>query len=178
MIPFRAMFCGTALCGTALCGALLLSATVVYAQAPAPATAAAPAQAAPAQAATAPTAAGRWKTIDDKTGAPRSVVLIENKGGVFEGRIEKIFFRPDETDTDPVCSKCTDGRKGQKTIGLTILTGLMRDGLTYAGGEILDPGNGKVYRAKLTLSADGAKLEVRGFIGVPWIGRSQTWLRE
>lgn len=127
---------------------------------------------------TAPTAAGRWKTIDDKTGAPRSIVVIEEKGGVFEGRIERIFFRPDETDTDPVCSKCTDARKGQKTIGMTILTGLKRDGLGYAGGEILDPGNGKVYRAKMTLSADGATLVVRGFIGFSLFGRSQTWLRE
>jgi uncharacterized protein (DUF2147 family) len=141
-----------------LCCALLLAATVAVAQAP--------------------TAAGRWKTIDDKTGVPRSVVAIEDKNGVFEGRIERIFFRPDEKDPDPVCSKCQDGRKGQKIIGLTILDGFKRDGLAYEGGEILDPENGKVYRAKMKLSADGTKLEVRGFVGVSLFGRSQVWLRE
>jgi uncharacterized protein (DUF2147 family) len=156
--------------GVSLLLAVVAAPPQAPAQAPGPATAQAPAPG--------PAAAGRWKTIDDKTGEPRSIVVIEEKNGVFEGRIEKIFFRPDEPVTDPECSKCTDARKGQKIIGLTFLTGLTRDGLDYAGGEILDPANGKVYRAKLKLSADGAKLEVRGYIGISLFGRSQTWLRE
>jgi uncharacterized protein (DUF2147 family) len=124
------------------------------------------------------TAAGRWKQFDDETGALRSIIVISEKDGVFEGTIEKIFFRPDETDLDPVCSKCTDARKGQKVTGMTILTGLKQEGRGYTGGEILDPDNGKVYRAKMTLSADGAQLEVRGFIGFSLFGRSQMWQRE
>ena len=174
MTPVRMWLAGALLLATVALAAVVLDpATLAQGTPPA-----APAPAAHEPAAQEPTAAGRWKTIDDKTGAPRSIVLIEDKAGVFEGRIETLFFRPDETNTDPVCSKCTDARKGQKTIGLTILTGLKRDGLDYSGGDILDPGNGKVYRAKLKLSADGTKLEVRGYLGVPLLGRSQTWLRE
>ena len=46
------------------------------------------------------------------------------------------------------------------------------------GGEILDPKNGRVYSAKITPSKDGKSLDVRGFIGVSLIGRTQTWLKE
>lgn len=48
---------------------------------------------------------------------------------------------------------------------------------TYNGGEILDPDNGKVYRSKIALRDGGRQLSVRGYIGVPLPGRSQTWLR-
>ena len=124
-----------------------------------------------------PTAVGRWTQVDDGDGQARSVLRIEEKGGVFEAVIEKIFFRAGETDTDPVCSKCRDARRGQKIVGMKILSGLRREGLGYEGGEILDPDNGKVYRARARLSADGKSLEVRGFIGISLIGRSQTWVR-
>jgi hypothetical protein len=125
-----------------------------------------------------PTADGRWKQIDDKTGQPRSIMRIEEKEGSYEAFVEKIFLRPNEKDPDPVCDKCTDWRKGARIIGLKIMNGLRREGLAYSGGEILDPDNGKVYRAKMTLSPDGRTLEVRGFIGVSLFGRSQTWYRE
>lgn len=125
-----------------------------------------------------PLATGRWRQIDDATGQPRSVLRIEARGGRYEATIERIFFRPDETDTDPVCTRCSDARKGQKIIGMTIMTGLVRDGLRYEGGEILDPDNGKVYRARMMLAPDGRSLDVRGFIGVSLFGRSQTWVRE
>ena len=61
---------------------------------------------------------------------------------------------------------------------MTILWGLKKDGEQYAGGEILDPKNGSIYRAKMKLLDGGKKLEVRGFIGVSLFGRSQTWVRE
>ena len=125
-----------------------------------------------------PTAVGRWKQIDDSTGQPRSILRIEEREGRYEAVIEKIFFRADEKDTDPVCDQCTDWRKGAKIIGLKIMSGLRRDGFAYSGGEILDPENGKTYRAKATLSPDGRVLEVRGFIGVSLFGRSQNWYRE
>jgi uncharacterized protein (DUF2147 family) len=83
------------------------------------------------------------------------------------------------TDTgDAVCDKCTDERKGQKIIGMTIVKGLKEKNGSYQGGEILDPDNGKTYKCKMKLDETGNKLEVRGFIGVSLFGRSQTWTRE
>lgn len=124
-----------------------------------------------------PTAAGRWLQVSDTDGKPRSILRIDEHDGIYEAVVEKIFLKPGE-DADPVCDKCTDTRKGQRVAGMRIMNGLRREGLIYEGGQILDPDNGKVYQAKAKLSADGQSLEVRGFIGISLIGRSQIWKRE
>lgn len=120
---------------------------------------------------------GRWKTIDDETNAERSIVEITQVGDELQGRILKIFQRPDEKP-DPVCEACEGDRKNQPIIGMTFLWGLKQDGGDWAGGAILDPKNGKIYNAKASLAEGGHKLRVRGFIGTPLLGRTQTWLRE
>lgn len=123
--------------------------------------------------------AGLWKSIDDKTAKPRSLIRISEDNGLYSGVVEK-GLRADDTG-DAVCDKCTDARKGQKIVGMTIIKGIKaKDGAEneFTGGEILDPENGKVYKCKMKLSDDGSKLEVRGFIGFSLLGRSQTWTRE
>lgn len=121
------------------------------------------------------TAAGLWKTIDDATGKPRSLIRISEHNGEFSAVVEKGLR---ETDTgEAVCDKCKDERKGKKIIGMTIAKGLKQNGNKYEGGEILDPENGKTYKCKMTLDESGNNLEVRGFIGISLIGRSQTWHR-
>ena len=120
---------------------------------------------------------GAWKTIDDETGKPKALVRITEEQGVLTGRIEKLFRAPTE-DQNPKCVKCEGARKDQPMIGLTILSGLKKDGDEYTGGEILDPSKGKTYKSKATLKDNGNKLEVRGYIGAPMFGRSQTWVRE
>jgi uncharacterized protein (DUF2147 family) len=122
--------------------------------------------------------AGLWRTIDDKTGKERSLIRITETDGVFEGRVEQLLNRQPDDDPENLCRKCEGARKDQPIIGMTILWGLKKDGEQWSGGEILDPKNGKVYRAKMKLADNGAKLEVRGFIGVSLFGRSQTWIRE
>jgi uncharacterized protein (DUF2147 family) len=122
------------------------------------------------------TPAGLWKTIDDKTGKPRSLIRITENNGEYSAVVEKGLL---STDTgEAVCDKCTDERKGQKIIGMTIVKGIKQKGDAYEGGEILDPDNGKTYRCKMKVLENGKKLEVRGFIGISLFGRSQTWLRE
>ena len=76
-----------------------------------------------------------------------------------------------------MCDKCTDDRKGQPIIGMEILRHMRQNGDEWSGGEILDPENGKTYRATMKLTEDGKKLIVRGYIGMPMFGRSQTWVR-
>ena len=121
--------------------------------------------------------AGLWKNIDDVSGKPKALIRITEENGVVQGRIEKLFRAADQ-DQNPVCDKCTDARKNQPVIGMVFMTGLKKDGKEYTGGEILDPDNGKVYKSKMKLDDGGKKLEVRGYIGVPLLGRSQTWLRQ
>jgi uncharacterized protein (DUF2147 family) len=123
------------------------------------------------------TAAGLWKTIDDETGKPRALVRIAESNGEYRGKIEKLYRGPDQ-DTNPKCEKCEGANKDQPILGMTIISGMRQEGNEYTGGQILDASNGKVYKSKMTLAEDGKKLNVRGYIGMPMFGRTQTWLRE
>ena len=118
--------------------------------------------------------AGLWKTIDDATGKEKAMVRITEAGGVFTGKVEKLL---DPTKQDSKCDDCTDSRKGQPVLGLTIMRNIKKGESHWEGGDILDAANGKVYRARLTLSADNKKLDVKGYIGTPLFGRTQTWSR-
>lgn len=120
---------------------------------------------------------GLWKTIDDETGKPKSLVRITEANGEYQGKIEKLFRTPDQ-DQNPKCEKCEDARKDQPFIGLTVITGMKKDKEgEYSGGQILDPNNGKIYKSKMSLKEDG-KLDMRGYVGMPMLGRTQTWVRE
>ena len=119
---------------------------------------------------------GLWKTVDDKTNKPRSIVRIVEENGEFKGIVEKGLVEGESPDR--VCDKCDPPRKGQKILGMTFMWGLKKDGKEFNGGEILDPDNGKIYKCKMKLVDGGKKLDVRGYIGISLIGRTQTWLRE
>lgn len=121
--------------------------------------------------------AGVWQTIDDNSGQPKGLVRIKEANGRFEGTVEKIYPKPGE-DPAPKCEKCAGARHNQPVLGMMILWGLTKQGDEYEGGEILDPENGKIYRARMKLIDGGKKLEVRGFIGIALLGRSQIWSRE
>ena len=120
---------------------------------------------------------GLWKNIDDVSGKPRALVRITQSDGALRGKIEKVFPAPNE-DPNPKCDKCEGANRNAPIVGLVILNGLTKDGDEYAGGQILDPDNGKVYRSTARLTDNGKKLSVRGYIGVPMLGRSQTWIRQ
>jgi uncharacterized protein (DUF2147 family) len=124
-----------------------------------------------------PSPVGLWQTIDDHTGKPRGLVRIVEANGEYRGRVEKTFPKPGE-DPDPKCEKCAGARYNQPVIGMTILWGLRKQGEEYAGGEILDPEDGKIYRARMRLEDGGKKLDVRGYIGFSLFGRSQIWVRQ
>jgi uncharacterized protein (DUF2147 family) len=119
---------------------------------------------------------GLWKNIDDKTGKSKALIRITEQGGIFEGRIEKLFLNPDE-DQNPKCVKCEGALKDQPNLGMKILSGISQQGIEYSGGTIIDPENGKSYKSKLLLDEGGKKLVVRGFIGISLLGRSQIWER-
>ena len=119
---------------------------------------------------------GLWKTIDDSTGKPRSLIRISDKNGELIAIIEKGLL-PSDSPED-VCDKCEGTRKAKPLIGMVIMDGMKAKGDAFEGGHILDPDNGKVYQCKIKLDSTGKQLEVRGFIGISLIGRSQIWMRE
>ena len=122
------------------------------------------------------TPVGLWKTIDDETKTEKSLVRITEAAGMVTGRIEKLL---DPTKQDAKCDKCSDARKDQPVTGMTIISGVKPndDKSHWEGGEILDPNNGKTYKVRIKPVDGGRKLEVRGYIGAPMLGRTQTWIR-
>lgn len=117
---------------------------------------------------------GFWKTIDDSTNEPRAIVEIKEVDGKLFGNIVKTF--PKEGDKTE-CTECSGDKKDKPIVGLEIIWDLKKDGDEYTGGYILDPKNGKTYKAKITLIENSEKLKVRGFIGFSLLGRTQTWLK-
>jgi uncharacterized protein (DUF2147 family) len=122
------------------------------------------------------TPVGTWKTIDDATGQAKAIVQITQSNGELQGKVIEVLKSDD--GPHPVCSKCEGERKDQPIEGMTILWGLTRDGDSWSGGKILDPHSGKVYKAKMTLTDNGMKLQVRGYIGFSLLGRTQVWQRQ
>ena len=118
---------------------------------------------------------GLWNTISDTDGKPTAVVEIREVDHELTGTVRALLVAADPADS--ICSKCPGDRRGQRIVGMEILRGLHADGDEWSGGEILDPENGKTYRAKLKLTDHGQKLVVRGYIGFSMFGRSQTWIR-
>lgn len=114
---------------------------------------------------------GTWKTIDDETGKPKSIVEIFEKDGKAFGKIIKLFREPNENQ-DPICDKCTDDRKDQKILGMEIIREMMQDDDEWEDGTIMDPKKGTVYDCKMWVE-DG-NLQVRGYIA--FFFRTQTWL--
>ncbi|WP_144154035.1 DUF2147 domain-containing protein [Paraburkholderia sp. BCC1885] len=141
----------------ALAGVLLASAVSAMAQADSP--------------------VGTWQTIDDHTGQPKALVQItQDSSGALDGKVIKGLGPNDQPDRR--CTECTDARKDQLILGMTIINDMKKMDDGWDGGQILDPENGKVYKCKMHLEDGGQKLVVRGYIGVSLLGRSQTWIRQ
>ncbi|WP_374013609.1 DUF2147 domain-containing protein [Pseudoxanthomonas koreensis] len=118
---------------------------------------------------------GHWKTIDDDTGKAKSIVHITQAAdGTISGRIVELI---DPSKPDPACDKCKDDRKGKPITGMQIIRGMKpgTDG-RYAGGTILKPDEGKVYKSKMELVDGGRTLQVSGCIA--FICKSQAWQRQ
>jgi uncharacterized protein (DUF2147 family) len=112
---------------------------------------------------------GKWKTIDDETKQAKSIVEIYKKGDQYYGKISQLLIKP----ANPNCVDCKDDRKNKPILGMEIIRGLKKDGDEFTGGTITDPKTGKTY--KCTITRSGNSLNVRGYIGLSFIGRSQTW---
>ena len=115
---------------------------------------------------------GVWKTIDDKDGQPSSHLEIFMVGEKAHAKVVKIYDYPE----DILCEPCKGDRHNQPVLGMEILWDMKCIGEVWKGGRIMDPENGKDYKCKITVNDDGS-LAVRGYIGIPALGRTQTWYR-
>jgi uncharacterized protein (DUF2147 family) len=114
---------------------------------------------------------GKWRTIDDETGEPKSIVKIYERDGKVFGDIVQIL-NPDKQNS--VCSKCEGVLKDQPILGMTIINDMEKDDELYENGTIVNPSSGKTYTCRLKL-LEPNKLQVRGYVA--FFYKTQYWER-
>ena len=121
---------------------------------------------------------GTWKNIDDKTGSSKAILEIRQEAnGTFTAKVIKIPPRPGYTPKE-TCIKCPAPYTNKPILGMDVLTGLKYvEGLNFSGGKIIDPLSGNIYSMKAKLSPNGKRLNLRGYVGISALGRSQTWIK-
>jgi uncharacterized protein (DUF2147 family) len=122
------------------------------------------------------TPVGQWRTIDDDTGKPKSLVTIWQDGGRLFGKIDEVFAA-DGADPNPLCTACQGSMQNKPVVGMTIIKGLELDDGEWTDGTILDPASGTEYKCTVQVAVGGRRLKVRGYVGFSLIGRTQVWQR-
>ena len=125
-----------------------------------------------------PLVTGLWQKIDEPTSKSVGWFLFTESEGVYQGMIAKLFLRPGDPPNQ-TCTACKDDRKDQPLLGIPLIRNMKANGngLYYEGGNILDPRDGNIYNAVMTVSPDGQSLTVRGYLGFELFGRNETWYR-
>ena len=120
-----------------------------------------------------PSFEGKWVSVDDETGLEKSIISLYVENEKLYGRIETLLLPEDK---GKLCLNCQGSELNTPIEGLVILKGLTKEGEEWTDGTILDPANGKEYDCTLSLNGS-SELNVRGFIGFSFLGRTQKWKR-
>lgn len=116
---------------------------------------------------------GKWQ---NPSGEGR--VDITKNGEKYYGKLYWLKEPNDETGQPKKDVKNPDiSKRSREVKGLQILEGFISKGKgSYEDGTIYDPKSGKTYSCKMTIKGND-KLDIRGFVGISLLGRTETWKR-
>lgn len=101
---------------------------------------------------------GRWKTLDDETGRPMSVVEVSTTGGTLSARVVETLNEPNAK-----CTECSGADKNKPVIGMRVLWDLTLKNGVWSNGSGFKPSTGDSFKARSVVpSADGRTLEITG----------------
>ena len=115
---------------------------------------------------------GKWKTVDDETGAHKCIIDIYEKNGKVFGKVIEIL---EPFDKNTLCQDCEGDKKDKPILGMVIINNLEKHDDHYKNGTIFDAENGKEYKCKIVLDQETGKLQVRGYIAFLYL--TQYWIR-
>lgn len=123
-------------------------------------------------------AVGYWVTNDDKSLKPSSIIQVwqDPSNKMYYGKIYKIYPINGHKVTD-LCKACKGELKNHPMLGLQIIRHMVYNDGMYRNGFVLDPRDGKEYKATMRLDDGGMKLKLRGYIGLPLFGKTAIWNR-
>lgn len=116
---------------------------------------------------------GVWKAVDEEDGEPRSLIEVYEHEGKAYGKVIKLHDKLE----DVTCKKCPGDKKNKPVLGLEVIWDMKKKGNVWKGGRILDPEAGKKYKCRMKVKDNGEVLEVRGYVGVPALGRTKKLYR-
>lgn len=115
---------------------------------------------------------GMWKTVGDVDGKEKSIIHIYEENGKLHGKVIEVLPASKYT----ICERCPGDLKGKPIKGMVVLRDLTKTANGGVDGKVMDPGSGKTYDCYLELEEQN-KIKLRGYIGLPAIGRTQYWYR-
>ena len=115
---------------------------------------------------------GKWIQSNDEDIA-KSILNLYIDNNKLYAQVYEII---DIDNKKAVCEECTRKNKDKPIEGMVIVEGLTFEDDNWQDGKILDPNNGKYYKCYIEI-IDKNTINVRGYIGISFFGRSQIWKR-
>ena len=104
-------------------------------------------------------------------------VNIYKKGERYFGKIDWLKAPKDEKGKPKTDYKNPDeSLRSRPILGMEMLKDFIYDDGKWTDGKIYDPKSGKTYSCNMNIK-DNGQLNMRGYIGISLIGRSETWKR-
>ena len=117
---------------------------------------------------------GQWYNAEKD-----AVITLFEDGQTVSGKITWMKFPNDENGnpkTDPL--NPDEKLRSRARMGMVMMSGFAYDeDNVWDDGELYDPKKGKTYSGMVTLK-DANTLDLRGYIGFSFLGRSSTWTRK